>query len=217
MKRGFTLIELLVVIAIIAVLVAILLPALNSARESARTVQCGANMHTIYLACLAYSADNKEQWPPAYDSSNGGYKWWMAFIYPDYFGAEFGAKSQAVYCPSSPVNILGEKKIGYGYSLAVYFHERQWTHATMSLYVNRDENPNTLMILGDSGLQSNGIWGHNLIHPQVWSTDNMHTLSRLGHPHKGDLNGLFGDGHVQFLDWESSEPYEKKYLRWMRF
>ncbi len=55
--HGFTLIELLVVVAIIAVLVAILLPALQTAREKARIIACGGNMHQMGLALSAYTID----------------------------------------------------------------------------------------------------------------------------------------------------------------
>lgn len=52
---GFTLVELLVVISIIAMLLAVLLPALNKAREMAKRLICGSNMHQAGLALNAYA------------------------------------------------------------------------------------------------------------------------------------------------------------------
>jgi len=49
-RRGFTLIELLVVIAIIGILAAMLFPVFARARESARKVQCLANVKNLALA-----------------------------------------------------------------------------------------------------------------------------------------------------------------------
>ena len=58
-KQGFTLVELLVVIAIIGILVGLLLPAVQAAREAARRMQCGNNIHNIALALANYESAYK--------------------------------------------------------------------------------------------------------------------------------------------------------------
>jgi prepilin-type N-terminal cleavage/methylation domain-containing protein/prepilin-type processing-associated H-X9-DG protein len=62
-KHGFTLIELLVVIAIIAILAAMLFPVFARARESARKIQCLANVKNIAIAVQMYLADYDRFWP----------------------------------------------------------------------------------------------------------------------------------------------------------
>ena len=63
----FTLIELLVVIAIIAILAAMLLPALSSARASAMSASCIANLKQLGLAANLYADDNNDQILPPHD------------------------------------------------------------------------------------------------------------------------------------------------------
>jgi len=62
-RRAFTLIELLVVVAIIALLIALMLPSLARAKEEAKTVRCGANLHAIGLAMATYTAQNNDIMP----------------------------------------------------------------------------------------------------------------------------------------------------------
>ena len=63
-RRGFTLIELLVVIAIIAILAAMLFPVFARARESARKIQCLANVKNIATAVQMYLTDY-DRLPPS--------------------------------------------------------------------------------------------------------------------------------------------------------
>lgn len=80
-KTAFTLIELLVVISIIAMLLAILMPSLRKAKESARLVKCGTNLHSIGQALHLYANDYNDRLIPG-DFWNGWDVWAKVTEYP---------------------------------------------------------------------------------------------------------------------------------------
>ncbi len=107
-QPGFTLIELLVVISIIALLVAILLPALGSARRTAQTMSCVANLKHLVTTAAIYAGSNQDRLPIAYD---GGQTDWTLLMYREWTGdtADFtsGAnlnKFKSFLCPSALIN-----------------------------------------------------------------------------------------------------------------
>lgn len=77
-RRGFSPLELLVVLVVIAILIALLLPAVQSSRETARRLNCQANLKQIGLAIHAYEATHRRI--PA--SETLGYSW-QALILPE--------------------------------------------------------------------------------------------------------------------------------------
>lgn len=62
-RSGFTLIELLVVISIIATLIALVAPAVQSARATARKLECQSNMRQVALAVNAFASSNRGEVP----------------------------------------------------------------------------------------------------------------------------------------------------------
>jgi prepilin-type N-terminal cleavage/methylation domain-containing protein len=86
-RKAFTLVELLVVIGIIALLISILLPSLNKARDAAKKITCGSNLHNIGIAIHNYASNNRGM-SPVHDAvltadpniTGSGTMYWMVYM-----------------------------------------------------------------------------------------------------------------------------------------
>lgn len=96
LRHSFTMIELLVVVAVIAILAGMLLPALNSARESAKSIQCAGNLKQIGVQTSLYIDDNKESF---YQGGCGSMSW-------NYF---LGRGSSAPIAWNANLDVVNEK------------------------------------------------------------------------------------------------------------
>jgi prepilin-type N-terminal cleavage/methylation domain-containing protein len=125
-KKAFTLVELLVVIAIIALLLSILMPSLQKAKQQARIIQCGANLHQVGLIYQLYSNDYRAWIPRFADTSTSPSDWGkdngidqpIDRVYPflidatlfDYVKKTYGTKDNFGVCP---ILVSGGGKLGF--------------------------------------------------------------------------------------------------------
>ncbi len=110
--NGFTIVELLVVIAIIGLIVSLLLPAVNAARESARKIECQANLKQVGLSMIQYLDTHKDTFPDAAK---------LPSVTPDTpslysFLADYAEENQDVFACPSDYEYFEHEGISYEYN-----------------------------------------------------------------------------------------------------
>ena len=225
-SSAFTLIELLIVVALIALLIAILLPALKEAREPSRRTVCLARQHQIGVALGAYAAD-ADRWPVqwsdfhdniwnAWDSRYGqdvarnDGQTGVGHLYPKY-----SAEPRIFYCPTLDIFNTNKEWVSQngpngfgGYGLP----QRAVTSSlcTRKLYYTRFKGVRQESYWRDAKAPAaarqwityQGKEAPLLPKDRVSGNCVLSDLFSHGWPeysHRKGYNGLFGDGHAQWL------------------
>ncbi|MFO1066446.1 MAG: DUF1559 domain-containing protein [Pirellulales bacterium] len=155
-RSGFTLVELLVVIAIIGILVGLLLPAVQQAREAARRMSCGNNLHQLGLAAHNFESAYKK-FPPGYvgeipvggamDAPNNTYIGHLVFLFP-YFEA-----SQLYDMWAAKRLVSGDAKVTAATPTASLPQYQRWvdgSYPTQSLWDQHQYKVSTLLCPSDN-------------------------------------------------------------------
>lgn len=202
---GFTLVELLVVIGIIAVLIGILMPALSSARRAASQTACQSNLRQVGLGLFTYANAYRNYTPPwsswqvyrgqgTPEDDDDKIGWgetlldFMKVGSPDIFR-----------CPEFP----SEDRFNY-------FISARWqdiVHGWTSMQLSNVRNTSEFVLAGDCTQKDlyPPPFGNQVNRSQdECDRDDASQQGAVfsGEPgglnlHKGGLNILFADGHVQ--------------------
>lgn len=212
-RVGFSLVEVLVVAAVISILLAIIAPAFRAVKEDAQRVQCLSNLRQIGAASALYLADHNNIFPPAVD-----YVPWRGAMFPgsvtnlvdqapqdiqaafrDYIPADSGvwvcpvarkfARQNAASVDPYTLGNFGTP-VGWGYKHDITY---RWNSLTTR----------------DSGSMTNSLANMRSF-PQpvsrlklparaalVWDLRDDLPNFGLPHLHRGKVNCLFVDGHVE--------------------
>jgi prepilin-type N-terminal cleavage/methylation domain-containing protein/prepilin-type processing-associated H-X9-DG protein len=197
LRRGFTLIELLVVIAIIAILAAILFPVFNRARESARATTCRSDLKQLATAVGMYREDHDGKVVPAVqplptgnsampDGSEGVSYLWHHALHPyikNY--AVFNCPSEPYQEPIKPYKGQWTDVLGYGMNPVLSGIEDSKVKRSADLVLFSDNRYFLVQPNSDDG------------DPDV--TNKSCNTTPMAHPHSGQANVAFYDGHVKTM------------------
>lgn len=116
-RTGITLIELLTVIVVLSILAALVLPAVHSARESARQMSCGNNLHQIGIAIENFHSKRNQLPIGQFVLSQLAPELEIATESNPFFGEQIEVAPSILRCPSEPAQQLAKGEVNYCMSI----------------------------------------------------------------------------------------------------
>jgi prepilin-type processing-associated H-X9-DG protein/prepilin-type N-terminal cleavage/methylation domain-containing protein len=223
---GFTLTELLAVIALIALLIALLMPALGAARSKAMTTRCAANLHEIGHALNQYAIDYKGKVPRGYyyfPYYQYGYILWAEAL-SGYVGHPVTVADTS---PARDPVMAGEfRQIGV-YQCPVFPKDEQaldyvvnsWIAGGgddgQSMLITKFRRVSELVYLTEANANRvpdqfafHDVWApeHLPVHDPGTTQRQMEVRVADDNRHRGRINALYFDGHVETLHFRDLKP-----------
>ncbi|MEL7089334.1 MAG: prepilin-type N-terminal cleavage/methylation domain-containing protein, partial [Planctomycetota bacterium] len=204
-NRAFTLIELLVVIGVIALLIGILLPVLSSARQEAIAIACGSNLRQMGIGLAVYNNDYRERGPYAgarldwderdIDTDNLP---WMQQLNTYIENQEFFSGCGAYPDEYGPYHYFLSTRAEYMANVRRFGPGAAVDQVRGSVEGAQIRNTSAFVSIADNQLET--FSGNDA------DKDNYTSQSLFGvgpdfwEPHhRGSMNALFADGHVERL------------------
>jgi prepilin-type N-terminal cleavage/methylation domain-containing protein/prepilin-type processing-associated H-X9-DG protein len=217
-RRGFTLVELLVSILVITVLSGLLLTCLGHARSLAIRTSCMSNLRQIGLGLTLFMTDHKDRGPSLfYPQIN----WTYTYCWENQLGEYIDLPQIGVDRPVSTFNLdtvihsvatcpgypKAQKaftspgfRTGYAANLMAMNEGDKSTGYFYWCSYNPNKpiyDPHSLAVVRETMAPSDMLIYTESIFPAIWQRYDGESIDY--DRHRGTVNGVFGDGHVEAL------------------
>lgn len=210
---GFTLLELLIAVALVAVVVVLAFPVMARIRSASNDTRCLDNLRKLGVACFSYAAEHQQQLPFRYvvggPYSGYGSPLWYLPLAP-YLGLEITDKNAGeisppgvLACPADAVpwvgSVTARPTCSYAFPITLPSRNPDGTPNESGSYVNLltrfYDRSATVMLIDSAYANVFNIYNYSTVGGSA--NDREETGQKLVQRHRGVLNAVFADGHVE--------------------